>query len=160
MRFALIAGVLAAVVLAASTGAFAANGCGSAPLPRTNPLRACVFATGLAAGDYATTLATGSVTRPKSEISVVLYTSRPQPVDVSWTILCTRGLSAGTKTGQATLQTFKSGPAGGPTGHPGAWSIHEIKALPMANTDSCTVSAEAQLSGSGSLRLELLGEQR
>ena len=159
MRFVLIAGALAVAVLAATSSAVAANGCGNGePMPRLNPLRACVVASALAAGDYATAVASGTVTQPES-FSVVLYTSKSQPVDVAWSMVCSRGTSAGSKSGQATLQTFKTGETG-PTGHPGAWSIRTIKSFPMANSDSCVVSADAQLSTSGSLRLELLGVRR
>ena len=155
-RFVLaLAALTVAATTVTATGALAGTGC---PATAGGSLRQCVVATGSAAGDYATTVTAGTVNRPRSVV-VVVYTSSAQSVAVSWTMVCTRGLGAGSKSGQFTISTHRDG-SGGPLHQPGAWSMRNLAAPPMNGSDSCTVSADGQLSGSGSLRLELLGIQR
>jgi hypothetical protein len=144
---------IAAVSMLVVAPSNASTGCSNS----AKDLRTCIVAAGNAAGDYATTVVSATVEHPIS-LAVVLYTSRPQQVDVTWSMVCSRGFSAGSRSGQFTLLTTKV-PAT-PTHHAGPWSLREIKPIPMANSDSCTVSADAQLSGGGSLRLELLGIHR
>jgi len=155
MKAIVIAAVAALGLTASSTALAAGNGCSS---KTTGNLRQCIIGSALTAGDYATTVVSGTVNRP-SNVVVVIYTSQSQPVDVSWTMVCTRGMGAGSKSGQFRLLTVKDN-TGGPTHHAGAWTMKQVRSFPMANADSCDVSADAQLSASGSLRLELLGLSR
>jgi hypothetical protein len=149
----------AAVAVSASSSASAGTGCdGNGGVGKS--LRACIVGTAVAAGDYATTVASGTVTKPGS-VTVVVYTSKAQPVDIAWTMVCSRGMGAGSKSGHATRTAMNQGDGmGGPTHRGKIWTMQTMRPLPMANADSCDVSADAQLSASGSLRVDIVGIQR
>jgi hypothetical protein len=73
--------------------------------------------------------------------------SKPrQVVSGSWTVVCSRGYGAGSKSGNFSQQTF---PVNGVN-----LVTYGIK-LPMAHPDSCTVSASAQLDRSGRINVQL-----
>lgn len=123
---------------------------------KSGSLNACIIGKGTAAGDYATTVATGSLSAPSSA-SIVVYTSTPQLVDIAWTTVCARGFGAGSKSGQRPIHTFAD--AGPLDNIHGAWTIVGVK-FAMARSDSCTISASVQLSASGTLRVFILGLHR
>jgi hypothetical protein len=91
-------------------------------------------------GDYAIASASGTVKHPKT-IKVKVTAKPNQKVTVSWTMVCSRGLNAGSKSGQYKART--------PT----------TRALkkPMSNADDCIVSANAQLDSGGHVTIAILG---
>lgn len=96
------------------------------------------IAKGHASGDYAVTQAAGTVKRPGT-IRVKVTASPRQKVSVSWTMVCTKGTNAGSKSGQFEART----------------NVNRALKKPMSHTDSCTVSANAQLSGSGKVSIAI-----
>lgn len=101
---------------------------------------ASTFASGHASGDYAIAQTAGDV-NPDGPISVVVTASPDQSASVSWDVVCAEGFgSAGSKSGQYTARS-------------GSRAI----LLPSADASDCTVSANAQLGGSGKLAIELRG---
>jgi hypothetical protein len=137
-----------------SDGAPDGTGC-NGNVTGASSLARCIIGSASAAGDYATTIATGTATRPRT-IEIVIYTSSTQRgIDVAWNIVCTRGLGAGSKSGQFTTGTYGKAPPS-PTGGRGWWTIKGPLKMPMAHPDSCIVSADAQLSGSGSIKVQIL----
>ena len=106
--------------------------------PAPSPLQQ--VASGQAAGDYAVAQTSGTVSSP-STIELHLSADPPQGATVSWTMICQEtGGGVGSKSGQASLQ------------------LPTRKALPLpAPSDSCDVSANAQLSGSGTLHIAIYG---
>jgi hypothetical protein len=92
-----------------------------------------------ASGDYAVAVASGTATNPHS-LWVKVTSSPHQRVSVSWTVVCSRGFGAGSKSGQFTART----------------TTRRKLRLPMRHPDNCTASASAQLeSGSGHLRVTM-----
>lgn len=90
-------------------------------------------------GDYAVVIASGSVSHPKA-ISVKV-TSRPaQHVTGSWTMVCSKGVSAGSKSGNIS----------------GRGTFSRRMKMPTRHPDDCTVSASAQLDRGGRVRVTLL----
>lgn len=87
-------------------------------------------------GDFATCVEAGDATKPVT-IQVHVTASPNQSVSVAWDDVCSLGLSAASSSGQFTART------------PIVRTIHH----PFTHPDSCTISADAQLSGSGSLKV-------
>jgi hypothetical protein len=145
---------LAALTFAStSDGAGRGTGCNGSATGGT--LARCIIGSASAAGDYATTVASGTATRPRT-IEIVIYTNHRQTgIQVAWTMVCSRGLGSGSKSGTFTTGTYGKAPPS-PTGGRGWWTIHGPLRMPMAHPDSCIVSADAQLSGSGSLKVQIL----
>lgn len=110
----------------------------------TAATRERVVAKKTASGDYAVALTSATVKRP-SRIRVRVTSSPRQRASVNWTILCSRGLSASTKSGAANVST----PATRTIRHP-----------MLKSADDCIVSATAQLDGSGRLTVALLARRR
>jgi hypothetical protein len=95
---------------------------------------------------------TGTILRPANSYVFASTTSSPsQPVSFSWKVHCRRGALTSTGGG--------SGNDGGPGSVTGDLIIKKVP-LTIQHADSCTISFFAQLSGSGSLKIEMLGEQR
>ena len=98
-----------------------------------------VIGRGSSSGDFATVIASGTAKRP-----AVLYarvTSRPrQRVTGNWTIVCSKGLGAGSKSGSFAGRT----------------PIQKRLRFPMRRPDSCTVSAGASLDRSGRIVVTIL----
>jgi hypothetical protein len=115
-----------ALVLTATSAAAASDA-----KPRT-------FASCKAEGDYATCVAGASTNRPVTIRVNVSATSR-QRLSVYWDVVCSKGLGAGGKQGHFTATT----------------PIDRVIPHPYARPDSCTVSADAQLTKSGTLRVWL-----
>ena len=107
--------------------------------PPPNPGLAQV-ATAHASGSYAVAQASGDVNNVTT-IQLHLLASPPQDATVSWDMVCQEsGGGAGSKSGQADLHL--------PTTH----------TLPLPGpSHSCAVSANAQLSGSGTVRVSIYG---
>jgi hypothetical protein len=92
-----------------------------------------------ASGDYAVTIASGTTKRPLAIKMRVL--ARPnQHVSVNWTLVCTKGFGAGSKSG-----SFSSGTP-----------VTRAVRFPMRHPASCTVSAGAQLKRSGRVTVILI----
>ena len=89
-------------------------------------------------GDFATCVTSGSVDFPSS-IHVHVSATPAQNVSGAWSIVCTRGSGAGSKSG-----SFH-----------GFTTLSRNVPFPMRHPDNCTVSADAQLSGSGGIRVWL-----
>jgi hypothetical protein len=89
-----------------------------------------VLAKGSSSGDYA--IAQVSVTDSHPGVMQVKVTSVPnQSALVTWDMVCSHGLSAGSKMGQFTART----------------PIVRTMAKPMAHPTSCIISASAQIQG-------------
>jgi hypothetical protein len=119
--------IVALVLLALVAGASAA------PPPER------VIARKTTTGDFADATATGSVRRP-ALVRIRLAATPAQPVQVTWSLRCTKGKRAATRSGQ-----FR------------ATAPHERRVLfPLAKPDRCTATATAQLEQQGSLTVSLL----
>lgn len=95
-----------------------------------------------AQGDYAICTASGSVNHPHS-ITVHVIARPGQHVSGAWSVVCTKGTGAGSKSGNF-------------SGWASARSnlTHKLK-MPYRRPDSCTVAADAQLAHSGHIHLWL-----
>ncbi len=100
------------------------------------------FASGKASGEYAIAQAGGTTHFPRS-VYVVVHTSTPQEVHVSWTLVCSEGsgISAGSKSGQFSATT----------------PVRRRLELPSRENDSCVGSANSQLTSSGDVTISLVG---
>jgi len=83
-------------------------------------------------GDYAVTLASGNAKKPK-QIKVTVTSSPLQKVSGNWTMVCSKGFGAGSKSGSFSARA----------------PVTRRLRFPMRAPDSCTVSASGHLSGSG-----------
>src|SRR5690242_12663614 len=98
-------GVIMLGVLAVLASTSTADGAVSGGCPNTAAnLAKCIVGRASSAGDYATTIASGTATKP-SRVAVVVYTSTLQSVDMNWTLVCSRGFGAGSKSGRLTRST-------------------------------------------------------
>ena len=87
-------------------------------------------------GDFAICIASGTAHHPTT--MYVHASARPnQRLDVSWTMTCSRGLSAASKSGSFTART----------------PIRRLTPHPFRHPDSCTVAASGQLHDSGSIHV-------
>jgi hypothetical protein len=95
---------------------------------------------GHASGDFAVAQASGTVANP-SRIELRVVASPPQAATVTWTMVCQEaGGGVGSKSGQTTLQ------------------LPTTESLPLpAPSNSCDVSVNSQLSGSGVLQIAISG---
>jgi hypothetical protein len=92
-----------------------------------------------ASGDFATTIASGTVEHPRS-IRVRVTASPTQRVTGNWTLVCSKGVGAGSKQGQFSGRT----------------PLTRRMKLPMAGPDSCTVAAGGSLDRGGRIRVTIL----
>ncbi|HUR87356.1 MAG TPA: hypothetical protein VMY78_18655 [Solirubrobacteraceae bacterium] len=92
-----------------------------------------------AKGEFPAVLASATIEDPGT-IKVRATPSPAKSTAVSWTVACRKGRKAGTKDGRFTVRAA------------------ETKTLrkPMARSDSCNVSVSAQMSGSGTIKLEII----
>lgn len=124
MRPAFVVSVLGAGVFAASA------------LPAGSALKRIGRAS--ASGDFAVALASGRATKPKG--IVVTVAARPnQRVRGNWTMVCSKGFGAGSKSGNFS----------------GTTPLTRAARMPMVRPDNCTVSATAQLVRSGRVVVSL-----
>jgi hypothetical protein len=107
------------------------------PASAVTPWR--VFKTGRASGDFATTVVGGSVRRP-AQLGVRVLARPNQAITGNWTMVCSRGFSAGSKSGQFAGRT----------------PITRAARFPMRRPSRCTLSAGAQLARGGRLTVQLL----
>lgn len=92
-----------------------------------------------ASGDFAITLASGRATSPHAIL--VKAVARPvQAVSVNWTLVCSKGTGAGSKSGGVTVKSGRL----------------VATRFPMTAPDDCTVSAAGQLKSSGTITVTLL----
>jgi hypothetical protein len=113
------------------------------------PVKAVSLGQSSANGEYAVASVTGTIARPADGYVFASAETRPsQSVDMNWNVSCIRGTSASAHSGSAT--------DGGPGTVTGDLVIKKIP-MSMTNADSCTVSFSAQLSHSGTLKIEMLG---
>lgn len=93
---------------------------------------------GRSSGDYAIAQASGSVDNPR-KIKVFVTTSPRQKADGAWTVVCSNGSGAGSKSGNIS----------------GRGKFSRKLKLPMKRPDNCTVAANAQLSEGGRVRVTI-----
>jgi len=92
-----------------------------------------------ASGDYAIALADGQATKPRAILIRVL--ARPnQSVSGNWTMVCSKGFGAGSKSGRFAART----------------PLTRRLRMPMSRPDDCSVSGSAQLKRSGRITVLLL----
>lgn len=91
-----------------------------------------------ASGDFAIALANGTAKHPIGVYVSALATPR-QRVDVNWTLVCSKGLGAGSKSG-----SFKT-----------LSSAKRKLRLPTAHPDECQVSAGGSLDRGGRITVRL-----
>ncbi len=93
-----------------------------------------------AKGEFPAALASATIQDPGT-IKVKATPTPAKSTAVSWTVACRKGRKAGTNDGRFTVRAA------------------ETKTLkkPMARSDSCNVSVSAQMSGSGTIKLEIIG---
>lgn len=92
-----------------------------------------------ASGDFAIALASGRANKPTALYLRAL--ARPnQGVDANWTLVCSKGLGAGSKSGRFSART----------------PVTRRLRMPMARPNSCIVSGGAQLRRSGRVTVLLL----
>lgn len=101
------------------------------------------FASCHAQGDYAICDASGTTWHP---LAVVLHvaSSPGQHVSGAWDVTCSKGLGAGSRSGQFS----------------GTTPFKKTLRLNYRRPDSCIVSADAQLGTGGSLRIRLVAWKR
>ena len=92
-----------------------------------------------ARGNYAVAQASGSINHPK-RIWVKVKSRPRQRADGAWSMTCTRGSGAGSRDGR----------------HSGTTPYRQRLRMPYPQPDSCSVAANAQLSGSGRIIVILL----
>jgi hypothetical protein len=94
-----------------------------------------------ASGDFAIALASGRATKPTALYMRVR--ARPnQRIDANWTVVCNKGLSAGSKSGRFAATT----------------PVTRRLRLPMTRPSRCVVSGTAQLRHSGRVTVLLLAQ--
>lgn len=98
-----------------------------------------VFKTARASGDFATTVAAGNVNRP-AQLGVRVLARPNQAVTAHWTMICSKGVSAGSKSGRFSGRT----------------PITRAARFPMSRPSRCIFSAGAQLARGGRLTVQLL----
>ena len=100
-----------------------------------------------AQGDFATCVVTGSVNDPHSIHVYVSARPGQQVMSGNWDVVCAKGTGAGSKSG-----SFKGWAS---DRRPLVRTVH----MPYRRPDSCTVSADAQLSHSGHLHIWLTAQK-
>lgn len=89
-------------------------------------------------GDFAIAIASGTANRPRG-IYVAVFAKPSQTVSVNWTVVCSKGTGAGSKSGD--YKTTRS-------------TKRKLR-LPMSNPDSCSVSAGGNLASGGRITVRL-----
>jgi hypothetical protein len=130
----LTAGLGAMVALAVPASASPAHG-RTASVAR---YRTVYFGKCTARGDFAICTASGSVNHP-SAIYAHVHATPNQSISGAWSMTCTKGTGAGGKSGSIS----------------GTTPVRKALRMPYAHPDWCSVAADAQLSGSGSLQISL-----
>jgi hypothetical protein len=92
-----------------------------------------------ASGDYAIALASGRAKKPTA-LYMRVITHPNQHVTANWTMVCSKGFGAGSKSGSFAHRT----------------PVTRRMRMPMTRPDDCTVSGTAQLGRSGRIIVLLL----
>ena len=100
-----------------------------------------------AQGDYATCVASGSVNNPQSIHVYVSAGPAQKVINGNWDVVCSEGTGAGSKSGS--FEGWASDK------HP----LRRTVRMPYRRPDSCTVSADAQLSHGGHLHIWLTAQK-
>lgn len=124
------AGLIAGAALAGAVLLLAAVAFGAVPGKK--------FAQETANGEYAVAVAAGNTDDP-SAIYLQVKSRPTQKVSGAWTVVCSKGYGAGSKSGN-----FK-----------GTTTMVRKLKMSYANPSSCTASASAQLSNGGFLKVQL-----
>lgn len=97
----------------------------------------------VASGKYAAAKVSGTVAKPGG-ILLSIKGTPPQKAQMSWALTCSKGSGAGSEAGQRTLRT----------------PVSLVLKEPMKDNDSCRVSADAHLVGSGEIIVKLANRPR
>jgi hypothetical protein len=128
---------------------FSAN---SEPFTIRGSVRAVTIGHASARGQYAVAIASGTIERPADGyVLASVETSPSQAADMDWSVACVRGTAASSLNGSAT--------DGGPGTVAGDLIVRKVR-MSMRNAESCSISFSAQLHGTGSLKIDLLGNSR
>ena len=128
-----LASLLAVSVVGVGAGVGTVAVASDSPEPSATMARkAKTIASGRASGDYAIAQATGEAKSPRT-IKLRVTATPSQRVSVAWTMVCVEGMGAGSKSGQFEATA----------------PLTRALRKPSSRPDSCTVSANAQLSESG-----------
>jgi hypothetical protein len=90
-------------------------------------------------GDFATAIASATVNRPTG-LSLRIIAKPRQRVDGTWTLVCSKGMGAGSKSGTVA----------------GRSTLTRPMRFPMSRPDSYTAAGSGSLSGSGRLTVQIL----
>jgi invasion protein IalB len=91
-----------------------------------------------AQGDYAICVASGSVNKPL-QLWVHVWAKPKQKVNGAWSVICSKGTGVGSESGNIN----------------GTTTLSKKLRMNYAHPNSCTASADAQLSGGGKLHIWL-----
>jgi hypothetical protein len=116
------------------------GGSGGATSAGSSSHEAKVIGSSTAKGSFPATLAHATVDKPGA-IQLKVTPTPAQKTAMSWNLACRRGTSAGNRHGRYNLT---------------ASSTKTLK-LPLAHSDSCVVSASAQMTKSGTIKVEIIG---
>ena len=94
-------------------------------------------------GDFALCEPKGATLNKPVSIEAGIWAAPRQGITGNWTMVCTRGTSAGGKSG-----TFK-----------GRTTVHVFFKFPFAHPDSCTEAVLAELNGSGRIHIWVTGKR-
>ena len=94
-------------------------------------------------GDFALCEPKGATLNKPVSIKAGIWAAPRQGITGNWTIVCSRGTSAGSKSG-----TFK-----------GRTTVHVFLKFPFAHPDSCTEAVLAELNGSGRIHVWVTGKR-
>lgn len=132
---------LAATVAACSSEkSGSSTGAGHSATAKGSTREAKVMGASSAKGAFPATLAHATIDKPAA-IKLKVTPSPAHPTRVSWNVACAKGRSAGNTQGRYSLS---------------APSTRTLKA-PMKNSDTCQVSASAQMLKSGTIKVEIIG---
>ena len=135
-----ILGLVATGLSAVATCAFCASAAASsAAAPTvTRNMGSCS-----SRGDFAICEPKGYTLSKPVSIKVGVWASPRQGITGNWTMVCSRGTSAASKSG-----SFK-----------GRTTVHVYMKFPFAHSDSCTEAVEAGLNGSGRIHVWVTGKR-
>jgi hypothetical protein len=94
-------------------------------------------------GDFALCEPKGATLNKPVSIEAGVWAAPRQDITGNWTMVCTRGTSAASKSG-----TFK-----------GRTTVHVFFKFPFAHPDSCTEAVIAELNGSGRIHIWVTGKR-
>jgi hypothetical protein len=148
MKTALLTSLLAATTLAlaatlsacSSEKSASSTGTNHRATPKGSSREAKVMGSSSAKGAFPATLAHATIDKPVA-IRLKVTPDPAHPTRVSWNVACRKGRSAGNTQGRYSLSTP---------------STRTLRA-PMKSSDTCEVSASAQMLKSGTIKVEIIG---